>query len=81
MHRPVKEWRELEEVELTSNEWECRKVGRRKEFLVKRIELAKHFIQTNIEPKWMVLYLLSVLPPKLKSIEELSIEIILLQIY
>nr|GEU87122.1 RNA polymerase beta subunit, plastidic [Tanacetum cinerariifolium] len=32
------------------------------------MELAKHFIQTNIEPKWMVLRLLPVLPPELRPI-------------
>ncbi|KAL8249818.1 hypothetical protein R6Q59_006686 [Mikania micrantha] len=50
------------------NEWEDRKVGRRKDFLLRLMELAKHFIQTNIEPKWMVLCLLPVLPPKLRPI-------------
>ncbi|KAL9990733.1 DNA-directed RNA polymerase subunit beta' [Helianthus debilis subsp. tardiflorus] len=32
------------------------------------MELAKHFIRTNIEPKWMVLRLLPVLPPELRPI-------------
>ncbi|CAI9268752.1 unnamed protein product [Lactuca saligna] len=50
------------------NEWEDRKVGRRKDFLLRRMELAKHFIRTNIEPKWMVLRLLPVLPPELRPI-------------
>ncbi|XLS46344.1 hypothetical protein HN51_003209 [Arachis hypogaea] len=49
------------------NEWEARKVGRRKNFLVQRIELAKHFIRTNINPEWMVLCLLPVLPPELRQ--------------
>ena len=26
---------------------------RRKDFVVRRMELAKHFIRTNIEPEWM----------------------------
>ncbi|KAE9610975.1 DNA-directed RNA polymerase subunit beta' [Lupinus albus] len=30
------------------------------------MELAKHFIRTNIEPKWMVLCPLHVLPPELR---------------
>nr|GFA27743.1 RNA polymerase beta chain, chloroplastic [Tanacetum cinerariifolium] len=30
--------------------------------------MAKHFIRTNIEPKWMVLRLLPVLPPELRPI-------------
>uniref|UniRef100_A0A1Y3BVZ7 DNA-directed RNA polymerase subunit n=1 Tax=Helianthus annuus TaxID=4232 RepID=A0A1Y3BVZ7_HELAN len=46
------EWKELEEEESTGNEWEDR----------------KHFIRTNIEPKWMVLRLLPVLPPELRPI-------------
>ncbi|CAN4128459.1 unnamed protein product [Withania somnifera] len=40
----------------------------RKDFLVRRVELAKHFIRTNIEPEWMVLCLLPVLPPELRPI-------------
>ncbi|GJV23801.1 RNA polymerase beta'' subunit [Tanacetum coccineum] len=56
------------EEEPTGNEWEDRKVGRRKDFLLRRMELAKHFIRTNIEPKWMVLRLLPVLPPELRPI-------------
>ncbi|CAN4114233.1 unnamed protein product [Withania somnifera] len=44
------EWKELGEKGHTGNEWEDRKVGRRKDFLVRRVELAKHFIRTNIEP-------------------------------
>nr|YP_010923814.1 RNA polymerase beta' subunit [Famatinanthus decussatus]WKB10573.1 RNA polymerase beta' subunit [Famatinanthus decussatus] len=62
------EWKELGEEDPTGNEWEDRKVGRRKDFLVRRMELAKHFIRTNIEPKWMVLCLLPVLPPELRPI-------------
>ncbi|CAN4118956.1 unnamed protein product [Withania somnifera] len=62
------EWEELGEEGHTGNEWEDRKVGRRKDFLVRRVELAKHFIRTNIEPEWMVLCLLPVLPPELRPI-------------
>nr|YP_009859790.1 RpoC1 [Silene kiusiana]AWX05917.1 RpoC1 [Silene kiusiana] len=62
------EWKELGEKDPTGNEWEDRKVGRRKAFLVRRMELAKHFIRTNIEPEWMVLCLLPVLPPELRPI-------------
>ncbi|CAN4081453.1 unnamed protein product [Withania somnifera] len=54
------------------NEWEDRKVGRRKDFLVRRVELAKHFIRTNIEPEWMVLCLLPVLPPELRPIIQID---------
>nr|QLD22735.1 RNA polymerase beta' subunit [Bougainvillea glabra]ULO25688.1 RNA polymerase beta' subunit [Bougainvillea glabra] len=66
------EWKELGEEGSTGNEWEDRKVGRRKDFLVKRIELAKHFIRTNIEPEWMVLCLLPVLPPELRPIIQID---------
>nr|QPO05599.1 RNA polymerase beta' subunit [Bougainvillea glabra] len=66
------EWKELGEEGSTGHEWEDRKVGRRKDFLVKRIELAKHFIRTNIEPEWMVLCLLPVLPPELRPIIQID---------
>nr|QWL16034.1 RNA polymerase beta' subunit [Plantago macrorhiza] len=66
------EWKELGEEEPTGNEWEDRKVGRRRDFLVRRMELAKHFIQTNIEPEWMVLCLLPVLPPELRPIVQIK---------
>nr|YP_010279343.1 RNA polymerase beta' subunit [Cheniella didyma]YP_010486951.1 RNA polymerase beta' subunit [Cheniella touranensis]YP_011001882.1 RNA polymerase beta' subunit [[Bauhinia] glauca var. hupehana]UKG21181.1 RNA polymerase beta' subunit [Cheniella didyma]UWI70735.1 RNA polymerase beta' subunit [Cheniella touranensis]WPN87587.1 RNA polymerase beta' subunit [[Bauhinia] glauca var. hupehana] len=66
------EWKELREEGSTGNEWEDRKVGRRKNFLVRRIELAKHFIRTNIEPEWMVLCLLPVLPPELRPIIQID---------
>jgi DNA-directed RNA polymerase subunit beta' len=32
------------------------------------MQLAKHFIQTNVEPEWMVMCLLPVLPPELRPI-------------
>nr|YP_010262046.1 RNA polymerase beta' subunit [Gentiana rubicunda]UIB41548.1 RNA polymerase beta' subunit [Gentiana rubicunda] len=66
------EWKELDEDGPTGNEWEDRKVGRRKDFLVRRMELAKHFIRTNIEPEWMVLCLLPVLPPELRPIIQID---------
>nr|QBC71337.1 RNA polymerase beta subunit [Anacampseros filamentosa] len=66
------EWKELGEEGFTGNEWEDRKVRRRKAFLVRRMQLAKHFIRTNIEPEWMVLCLLPVLPPELRPIIELD---------
>nr|YP_009731745.1 RNA polymerase beta' subunit [Siphonostegia chinensis]QHR84939.1 RNA polymerase beta' subunit [Siphonostegia chinensis] len=66
------EWKGLGEKGPTGNEWEDRKVGRRKDFLVRRMELAKHFLRTNIEPEWMVLCLLPVLPPELRPIIELD---------
>nr|QWK39643.1 RNA polymerase beta' subunit [Metagentiana rhodantha]QXI85500.1 RNA polymerase beta' subunit [Metagentiana rhodantha]UGO88204.1 RNA polymerase beta' subunit [Metagentiana rhodantha] len=66
------EWKELGEDGPTGNEWEDRKVGRRKDFLVRRMELAKYFIRTNIEPEWMVLCLLPVLPPELRPIIQID---------
>nr|YP_010567922.1 RNA polymerase beta' subunit [Dracocephalum rupestre]UZC55693.1 RNA polymerase beta' subunit [Dracocephalum rupestre] len=66
------EWKELGEEGSTGNEWEDRKVGRRMDFLVRRMELAKHFIRTNIEPEWMVLCLLPVLPPELRPIIQID---------
>nr|YP_009700171.1 RpoC1 [Justicia flava]QEP94722.1 RpoC1 [Justicia flava] len=66
------EWKELAEEGTAGNEWEDRRVGRRKDFLVKRMELAKHFLRTNIEPEWMVLCLLPVLPPELRPIIQID---------
>nr|QGQ56144.1 RNA polymerase beta' subunit [Monimopetalum chinense] len=66
------EWKELGEEGPIGNEWEDRKVGRRKDFLVRRMELAKHFLRTNIEPEWMVLCLLPVLPPELRPIIQID---------
>nr|YP_010699166.1 RNA polymerase beta' subunit [Elsholtzia eriostachya]WCH61749.1 RNA polymerase beta' subunit [Elsholtzia eriostachya] len=66
------EWKELGEEGSAGNEWEDRKVGRRKDFLIRRMELAKHFLRTNIEPEWMVLCLLPVLPPELRPIIQLD---------
>nr|YP_010468760.1 RNA polymerase beta' subunit [Plectranthus barbatus]UVF32042.1 RNA polymerase beta' subunit [Plectranthus barbatus] len=66
------EWKELGEEGSTGNEWEDRKVGRRKDFLVRRMELAKHFLRTNIEPEWMILCLLPVLPPELRPIIQID---------
>lgn len=54
------EWKELEEEEFMGNEWEDWKVGRRKDFLFRCMELVKYFIWINIELKWMVLCLLLV---------------------
>nr|YP_009405490.1 RNA polymerase beta' subunit [Lobelia petiolata]ASA37565.1 RNA polymerase beta' subunit [Lobelia petiolata] len=63
------EWKELGP---TGNEWEDRKVRRRKDLLVRRMGLAKHFLRTNIEPEWMVLCLLPVLPPELRPIIQID---------
>ncbi|KAF1879726.1 hypothetical protein Lal_00039738, partial [Lupinus albus] len=68
------EWKGLaEEGSLDNkNEWEDRKVGRIKNFLVRRMELAKHFVRTNIEPKWIVLCLLPILPHELRPIIQIA---------
>ncbi|KAL5067379.1 hypothetical protein RYX36_018266 [Vicia faba] len=74
MDSSLLEWKELGEEGSTDNEneWEDQKVGRRKNFLVRRMELAKQFIRTNIEPEWMVLCLLPVLPPELRPIIQID---------
>ncbi|RZC45331.1 hypothetical protein C5167_038305 [Papaver somniferum] len=61
------EWKELGEEGPTGNEWEDRKIVRRKNFLVRRMELAKNFIRTNVEAEWMVLCLSPVLPPRIET--------------
>nr|YP_009748460.1 RNA polymerase beta' subunit [Vanilla madagascariensis]QII90140.1 RNA polymerase beta' subunit [Vanilla madagascariensis] len=68
------EWKELVDKELAGNEyeWEDKKIRRRKDFLVRRIELAKHFIRSNVDPERMVLYLLPVLPPELRPIIQID---------
>nr|ASA34995.1 RNA polymerase beta' subunit [Isotoma hypocrateriformis] len=66
------EWKELGKDGPTGNEWEDRKVRRRKDLLVRRMGLAKHFLRTNIEPEWMVLCLLPVLPPDLRPIIQID---------
>nr|BDW46122.1 RNA polymerase subunit beta' [Marchantia emarginata subsp. cuneiloba] len=72
INRAHLEWKEFAEQKSTGNEWEDRKIQRRKDLLVRRIKLAKHFIQTNIKPEWMVLSLLPVLPPELRPMIELG---------
>nr|WRY72078.1 RNA polymerase beta' subunit [Angraecum sororium] len=66
------EWKELGDEEYAGNEWEDKKIRRRKDFLVRRIELAKHFLRTNVDPEWMVLCLLPVLPPELRPIIQID---------
>nr|QWZ47172.1 RNA polymerase beta' subunit [Cyclocodon parviflorus] len=66
------EWKELGKEGPTGNKWEDQRVRRRKDFLVRRMGLAKHFIRTNIEPEWMVLCLLPVLPPELRPIIQIE---------
>uniref|UniRef100_M8BCC6 DNA-directed RNA polymerase subunit n=1 Tax=Aegilops tauschii TaxID=37682 RepID=M8BCC6_AEGTA len=62
------EWMELEDEGYSGDEWEDRRRRIRKVFLIRRIQLVKHFVQTNVEPEWMVLCLLPVLPPELRPI-------------
>nr|YP_010539286.1 RNA polymerase beta' subunit [Coelogyne cantonensis]UYF13416.1 RNA polymerase beta' subunit [Coelogyne cantonensis]WIW42279.1 RNA polymerase beta' subunit [Coelogyne cantonensis] len=66
------EWKELGDEESVGNEWEDKKMRRRKDFLVRRIELAKHFLRTNVDPERMVLCLLPVLPPELRPIIQID---------
>nr|YP_009773796.1 RNA polymerase beta' subunit [Liparis pingtaoi]QIZ74413.1 RNA polymerase beta' subunit [Liparis pingtaoi] len=66
------EWKELGDEEFAGNEWEDKKIRRRKDFLVRRIELAKHFLRTNVDPERMVLCLLPVLPPELRPIIQID---------
>ena len=66
------ELKELGKEESTGNDWEDRKVGRRKDFLIRRMDLAKYFIRTNVEPEWMILCLLPVLPPELRPIIQID---------
>lgn len=66
------EWNELEEKLPTGKKSKDQEIRKRKAFLVRRMQLAKHFIQANIEPEWMVLCLLPVLPPELRPIIQLD---------
>ncbi|KAL5071923.1 hypothetical protein RYX36_022810, partial [Vicia faba] len=74
MDSSLLEWTKLGEEGSTENEneWKDRKVGRRKNFLVRRMKLAKHFIRKNIEPEWMVSCILPVLPPELRPIIQID---------
>jgi len=72
INRAHLEWKEFAEQKSTGNNWEDRKIQRRKDLLIRRIRLAKHFIQTNIKPEWMVLSALPVLPPELRPMIELG---------
>ncbi|NP_904090.1 RNA polymerase beta' subunit (chloroplast) [Amborella trichopoda] len=70
--RSLVEWKELGEERSAENEWEDKKIVRRKDFLVRRMELAKHLLRTNVEPERMVLCLLPVLPPELRPIIQID---------
>nr|QYB21899.1 RNA polymerase beta' subunit [Papuacedrus papuana] len=45
---------------------------RRKNLLVRRMRLAQYFFRANVEPQWMVLCLLPVLPPDLRPLFQLN---------
>nr|YP_009171338.1 RNA polymerase beta [Pelargonium australe]AJA38544.1 RNA polymerase beta [Pelargonium australe] len=66
------EWKVLKEEGKEGTESEIQKRERRKRFLIRRIELAKHLLLTNVKPEWMVLCLLPVLPPELRPIFKIS---------
>nr|YP_009500223.1 RNA polymerase beta' subunit [Taxus fuana]AXC48278.1 RNA polymerase beta' subunit [Taxus fuana] len=53
-------------------EQELQKLRRRKDLLVRRMRLAQYFVQAHIEPQWMVLCLLPVLPPDLRPMFQLD---------
>lgn len=71
MDRAYSEWQASARRGSVGREWEDRTVQRRKDLLVRRMKLAKDFLQTNSKPEWMVLDLLPVLPPGLRPIVEL----------
>nr|ANZ53710.1 RNA polymerase beta subunit-1 [Gnetum parvifolium]ANZ53842.1 RNA polymerase beta subunit-1 [Gnetum parvifolium] len=68
------EWRKL----LKNHRIQKRKnkIEKRKNFLVKRIKFAKNLIQAKINPEWMVLCLLPVLPPELRPIFVLGEQVV-----
>nr|YP_010610393.1 RNA polymerase beta' subunit [Vallisneria natans]WAO28659.1 RNA polymerase beta' subunit [Vallisneria natans] len=66
------EWEELVKKEESIRGQKKESIRRRKDFLVRRMELAKHLIRTNVEPEWMVLCLLPVLPPELRPMIQID---------
>ncbi|KAH7443004.1 hypothetical protein KP509_02G012800, partial [Ceratopteris richardii] len=69
--RACLEWQASAKQKPVGIEREDRTIRRRKDLLVRRIKLAKDFLRTNLNPEWMVLDLLPVLPPELRPIVEL----------
>nr|AWD77896.1 RNA polymerase b'-subunit [Odontosoria chinensis] len=65
------EWQAPTKQGSVGNDWQDRTIRRRKDLLIRRIRLAKDFLQTKLKPEWMVLDLLPVLPPELRPIVEL----------
>nr|YP_010286785.1 RNA polymerase beta' subunit [Hydrocharis dubia]UKT60901.1 RNA polymerase beta' subunit [Hydrocharis dubia] len=72
MDKSLVEWKELVDEGSTGDELQDKSIRRRKDFLLRRMQLAKHFIQTNVEPEWMVLCLLPVLPPELRPMVQID---------
>nr|YP_009154339.1 RNA polymerase beta [Metasequoia glyptostroboides]AKM70797.1 RNA polymerase beta [Metasequoia glyptostroboides] len=60
------------EIYAQFNEQKLQKLRRRKDLLVRRMRFAKYFIRANVEPQWMVLCLLPVLPPDLRPMFQLN---------
>nr|YP_010192243.1 RNA polymerase beta' subunit [Athrotaxis cupressoides]QZN07905.1 RNA polymerase beta' subunit [Athrotaxis cupressoides] len=60
------------EIYAQFKEQKLKKLRRRKDLLVRRMRFAKYFITANVEPQWMVLYLLPVLPPDLRPMFQLN---------
>lgn len=59
------------EIYAQFNEQKLQKLRSRKDRLVRRMRLAKYFIRANVDPQWMVLRLLPVLPPDLRPMYQL----------
>lgn len=69
--RTCLEWQASAKRKPVGIEREDQTIRRRKDLLVRRIKLAKDFLRTNLNPEWMVLDFLPVLPPELRPIVEL----------
>jgi DNA-directed RNA polymerase subunit beta' len=66
------DWVTLQKEEFTGNIYEDRKIKRIKDLLIRRVRIAKYFLQSNVKPEWMVLSILPVLPPELRPMLELQ---------
>nr|UTS56967.1 RNA polymerase beta' subunit [Schizaea tenella] len=64
------EWRVLIKQGSTENKLEDCTIQRRKDLSVRRMKLARDFLQTDIKPEWMVPDFSPVLPPELRPIVE-----------
>nr|YP_009561256.1 RNA polymerase beta [Selaginella indica]QAR48680.1 RNA polymerase beta [Selaginella indica] len=72
LDRAYAEWEFWASNGPTDDESEDRTIQRGKDFLVRHIRLMKNFIRTGTRPEWMVLSLLSVLPPELRPMVQLG---------